>query len=239
MTMLPFDDSQVSLDGENTQDQPMQNNDAPASPTDQPEAQADAATTPVLDEQPPTEQPPTEPKRKRRSRAEMAALRAAEAAATPAESAPPTTTNVAVNLNPLTGESAARAIDLAARNFDGPLNPIPVIGRIDNSNAAWEKLADAEAKAKADRAATRKARRRFALAYGLLTQQAKVVASSWPSNPRMFFEGFAKLCDQVEAEAEAKGVKVDAVFDLLMTLMPKVTVHSLYQIAYTKDTAAE
>jgi hypothetical protein len=221
MTTLPFDDNQDFVD--NYENQPTQDNDAPPSPTDQPEAQVNAAATPPLDEQ-----PPTEPKRKRRSRAEIAALRAAEAAATPAESAPPTTTNVAVNLNPLTGEGAVSATD-----------SIPVVGRIDNSKDAWEKLADAEIKAKADCAATRKARRRFALAYGLLTQQAKVVASSWPSNPRMFFESFAKLCDQVEAEAQAKGVKVDAVFDLLMTLMPKVTVHSLYQIAYTKDIAAE
>lgn len=224
MTTLPFDDNQDFVD--NYENQPTQDNDAPPSPSVQPEAQADAAATPGTNEQ-----PPTEPKRKRRSRAEIAALRAAEAAAAPAESPPEsTTTNVTLNLNPLTGEGAATS---------QPNNPIPVVGTIDNSNAAWEKLADADAKAKADRAATRKARRRFALAYGQLTQAAKVVASSWPSNPRMFFEGFAKLCDQVEAEAEAKGVKVDAVFDLLMTLMPKVTVHSLYQIAYTKDTAAE
>lgn len=222
MTTLPFDDNQDFVD--NYENQPTQDNDAPPSPSVQPEAQADAAATPPLDEQ-----PPTEPKRKRRSRAEMAALRAAEAAAEATEPAP-TTTEVIVNLNPLTGEGDATSL---------PSNPIPVIGRIDNSIAAWGVLATSEAKAKADRAATRKARRRFALSYGLLTQAAKVVASSWPSNPRMFFESFAKLCDQVEAEAEAKGVKVDAVFDLLMTLMPKVTVHSLYQIAYTKDTAAE
>ena len=53
------------------------------------------------------------------------------------------------------------------------------------------------------------------------------------------YQAEQELEAQRQAEAEAKGVKVDLVFDLLMTLMPKVTVHSLYQIAYTKDTAAE
>jgi len=252
MTMLPFEDDQVSLDGENTSDEPVtdaagqtvtaDDDDAPLSDADLAHAKhAAAVVTGQASVAPPPIETPAEPEKKKRRGGRRA--KSGEPVSAEMLAAPPSDVQVSVTLNPITGVGAAQINGIAVAHEPGiPCHDPPVVipDATPSKRATLTEFLNDRKLGSNDLAPsldfTKQAKTRLKV-YAKFSTRAVAAAQLWPKDPTRYFDAVSKIFVDLslgESRIDALKYDKDAVVDLVLNLLPKATTEVILRSGITE-----